>query len=79
MVVVRIAPDIADEEHNRIVAEVLPPVRRSLGFGADFAGFVMDRRGAVAGVFDDLASVGMPSAKPTNCDKVIPRYGRLLR
>jgi hypothetical protein len=73
MVVVRIAPDIADEEHNRIVAEVLPPVRRSLGFGADFAGFVMDRRGA------DLASGGMPSAKPTNCDKVIPRYGRLLR
>src|SRR5882724_2484271 len=55
MVVVRIAPDIADEQDSRAVAEILPPVRGALLLRADLAGLVMDRRRAVAGVFDDLA------------------------
>src|SRR5215203_87198 len=55
MLVVRVVPHVADEQHHWLVAQVLPPVRGALGLGPDLAGLVMDRSRAVAGVFDDLA------------------------
>ncbi len=54
VVVVRILADVADIEDDGFLAEVLPPVRGAGYFGADVAGLVHDRVGAVRGVFDDL-------------------------
>src|SRR5947209_1005544 len=53
IVVVRVAADVADEQHHRGVTEILPPVRSPLGLGTDLAGLVVDRARAVAGIFDD--------------------------
>src|SRR5690242_15960094 len=55
VVVVRILADVADIENDRVLAEVLPPMRGAVDFGADVAGLVHDRIDAVGGIFDDLA------------------------
>src|SRR5205823_13462865 len=52
--VVRILADVADIENDRLLAEVLPPVRGAEHFGPDVAGLVHDRLGTVAGIFDYL-------------------------
>src|SRR5262249_21657861 len=54
VVVALVVKDIAHEQNDRLVAEVLPPVRGAARLRPDVAGFVHDRIGAVAGVFDDL-------------------------
>src|SRR3954451_5856513 len=55
IVVVRILADIADIENDGLGALVLPPMRSPEHLRPDVAGFVDDRIGAVACVFDDLA------------------------
>src|SRR5262245_23614351 len=55
MIVVGVLADVADIEDDGFLAEVLPPVRGTEHFGAYVAGLVHDRRGAVRGIFDDLA------------------------
>ena len=55
IVVAFVLADVADVTAPPDFSEVLPPMRRALGFGTDLAGLVMDRPGAVAGVFDDFA------------------------
>ena len=50
-----VVADVADVKNDRNFSEILPPMRRTVGFGADLAGLVNDRPGAVAGIFDDFA------------------------
>src|SRR5690349_8162691 len=55
IVVTLVVADVADVQDHRFLTEVLPPVRRTPGFGPDVAGLVMNRPCAIAGVFEDLA------------------------
>jgi hypothetical protein len=55
IVVTLVVTDVTDVQNHWDFTEVLPPVRRALGFGADLAGLVMDGSGAITGVFDNLA------------------------
>ena len=55
IVIAFVVADVANVQNDRDVSEVLPPMRRTLGFGTDLACLVKDRSGAVAGVFDDFA------------------------
>ena len=50
-----VVADVANIENDRDVSEIFPPMRRAVGFGADLADLMNDRRAAVAGIFDDLA------------------------
>jgi hypothetical protein len=52
--IVLVVQDIADKQHDGLIAMVLPPVGGPAGLGPDVAGVVHNRHGAVAGVFDDL-------------------------
>src|SRR5262249_42145733 len=54
VVVALVVKDIAHEQNDRLVAEVLPPVPGAARLRPNIAGFVHDRISAVAGVFDDL-------------------------
>src|SRR5947208_146784 len=54
IVVVLVVKDIAHEQNDGLVAVVLPPMRGAARLRPDLAGFMHDRIGAVAGVFDDL-------------------------
>jgi hypothetical protein len=42
-------------QDHRDFSRVLPPVRRALGFGADFAYLADDGSRTIPGIFDDLA------------------------
>src|SRR5262245_9919247 len=55
VVVALVVKDIAHEQNDGLVAEVLPPVRGAARLRPDIAGCVHDLISAVAGVFDDLA------------------------
>src|SRR5262249_8529952 len=55
MLVVFVVKDVADEQNDGLVPEVLPPVCGAARLWSDVAGLVHDRHGAVAGVFDNLA------------------------
>src|SRR5262245_22736534 len=55
IVVFWVVADVADIQDHLDFSEIFPPVRRALGFSADFAGLVNDRRRAIAGILDDLA------------------------
>src|SRR5262249_49170255 len=45
---------VADEQHDRLLAFVFPPMLRGIGLRPDLAGLVHDRHAAIAGIFDDL-------------------------
>src|SRR5215467_14882056 len=55
IVVFWITADVANEQHDGLITEVLPPMGSTVCFGPDFAGLVHDWGSAVAGVFLDLA------------------------
>ncbi len=50
---------IRREQHDRLGAFVLPPVRNAVGFAGDVAGLVDDRHRAGAAVFDRSAADGV--------------------
>src|SRR6185295_11228055 len=55
VLVVLVVEHVAHEQHDGLVARVLPPMRRGVRLRPDLAGLVNDRHRAGAGVFDDLA------------------------
>src|SRR5262245_32261957 len=55
MLVLRIVEDVERQQRHRLLARVLPPMRRPERFPGYIAGLVEDRDRAVAAVFDDLA------------------------
>src|SRR6185312_8285719 len=64
IVVTLVVADVTDVQNHRFLTEVLPPMRRALGFGPDVADLVMDGRRAIAGVFDDLALLDENERRP---------------
>src|SRR6516225_6662370 len=55
VLVVLVVQHVAHEQHDRLFAEILPPVGSRICFGPDFSSLVHDRHCAVAGIFHDLA------------------------
>ena len=64
VLVLGVVADVEREQYHRLVAQILPPVRRTARFPRHLTGLVDDRIDAIVAVFDDLAFEDVDQRRP---------------